>query len=438
MLTFLGGLVFVGNVTMGFAQTPTNRPPDPLPIAASCCGVTVAPAPAPPPQGTNRGLFTEPRALTSLIDAIVSRSKNEGPESGGPYVKFGASVPGAGWIAAGPGYRHVFDKRLWFDASAVVSWRQYLSGRARLELRPLANKSMTLGAQVLSQDWTQVQYFGVGQDSPLADRSIYRLRATDVTAHAVLSPGRLVDVRVRAGMLNRPRISGASGWHKLDYPDAQSIYNEASAPGLTAQPRFWHADVSVSRDTLDHPEHPTRGLFLELAAAQFDDRDFDRYSFRRYELTTAAFVPIVGNRWTIGVRGLGVASETSGTNQVPFYMLPNLGRTILRGFDQDRLHDRNLMALNVESRWALYQHLDFALFGDFGQVAPTFGALNLRDGESTVGVGLRLHTGASTVLRIDAARAGGGRTGWKILVKLNDSLSVSKHERWNTVVPVVR
>ena len=442
MLTFLSGLVLLANVNYGAAQGPVNRPPDPpvtAPAVAVCCGATTAPEPPPPPQGTNKGLLTEPLFLTSLADAVASRSKNEDvvPKSG-PYLKFGTGVSGAGWIAAGPGYRMNLGDRLLLDVSGVVSWKRYLIGRGRLELRPLANSDLTLGAQVLGQDWTQVQYFGLGQESREENRSTYRLRATDVSAYAAISPGKLFDLRVRGGVLNRPRISRASGWNKGNYPDTQSLFTNVSAPGLTEQPQFWHGDISLSRDTLDHPDHPTRGILLELAASQFDDRDFDRYNFRRYELTTVAAVPLVGNKWVLGVRGIAVASTTSDGNQVPFYMMPSLGKTTLRGFENGRFHDRNAVAFNVESRWAIFQHMDLALFGDFGGVAPRFKALDRNDFESSYGVGLRFHTGAKTFLRIDAAKPGSGGGGWKVLFKLYESLNFSKERRWNTVVPIVR
>jgi hemolysin activation/secretion protein len=117
-------------------------------------------------------------------------------------------------------------------------------------------------------------------------------------------------------------------------------------------------------------------------------------------------------------------------------MMPSLGQAVLRGFDTGRFHDRNLIAINLESRWAIFQHLDLAVFGDFGQVAPRFGDLNRSDLESSYGVGLRLHTGARTFFRLDAARPNGG--GWRMVLKLYESLRSSKEQRWNTVVPVVR
>lgn len=394
-------------------------------------------APDPPPQqGTNKAILGEPLFLTSVVDAVKSRKKNEGEISTGPYITFGTGVSGAGWISTGPGYRRMFGDRFLLDMSAVVSWRQYMSGRARVEVRPRENGSLTLGAQLLAQDWTQVQYYGTGPDSLAGNRSQFRLRANDLTVDATLNPNTVVDVRVRAGMLSRPGISRATGWNRGDYPDTQALFAGAQAPGLTAQPRYWHGDISVSADTLDHADHPTRGLMVELAAAQFHDRDLDRFSFRRYEGTAIGFVPVIGNLWTIGARAKAVGSSTSDGHDVPFYMLPSLGKSVLRGFETDRFRDRNLMALNLESRLAIFQHLDLAVFADFGRVAPRFGGLGDARTERSMGLGLRLHTGDNTFFRIDAARARGA--GWQVLVKLNESLGHSRHQRWATVVPVVR
>src|SRR5215213_1594536 len=69
MLTFLSGLGLIASMSVGVAQGPANRPPDPAPaprVAAACCGASAVPAP-PQPQGTNKGLLTEPPILTSLV-----------------------------------------------------------------------------------------------------------------------------------------------------------------------------------------------------------------------------------------------------------------------------------------------------------------------------------------------------------------------------------
>jgi hypothetical protein len=383
-----------------------------------------------------QGLLPEPPVLTKAIGIVLDKFTASGAPKDGLYPSFGTRMPGSGWIAAGPGFRkHFFNNQLFFDVSGAISWRKFAAAEGRIELPHLAGDHLTLGTQVLGQDWTQIKYYGSGGNSLQGDVSQYRMRASDVAVYATVRPSSAIDLRVRVGMLSRPRISGASGWHLRAYPNTQELFSDASAPGLDAQPRFWHADFSATVDTLDHPGHPLHGGLLQVAASAFQDRDLGQYSFRRAELVAIRFVPVVDNLWTVAVRGTAVASSTSGANQVPFYLLPSLGgQSLLRGFESDRFHDRNLIAFNVESRWALFAHLDAALFADFGEVAPRLGAFTRAKLRSSVGGGLRIHTGVSTLARLDA---GHSSEGWLFSLKLSESFSLSTVRRWATVLPIV-
>jgi len=50
-------------------------------------------------------------------------------------------------------------------------------------------------------------------------------------------------------------------------------------------------------------------------------------------------------------------------------MLPTLGgQNTLRGYPDFRFHDRDLVAVNVESRWAVSTQVDGAVFLDAGTV----------------------------------------------------------------------
>ena len=64
------------------------------------------------------------------------------------------------------------------------------------------------------------------------------------------------------------------------------------------------------------------------------------------------------------------ASDTDAGQAVPFYLEPSLGgHNSLRGYDDYRFHDRDLLLVNVETRVALMTHVDAALFLDAGNVA---------------------------------------------------------------------
>ena len=170
------------------------------------------------------------------------------------------------------------------------------------------------------------------------------------------------------------------------------------------------------------------------AAAQvFADRDFHQFSFRRYEAEGLQIVPILGERWLIALHGWSVFSDTSAGNSVPFYMLPSLGGgNTLRGYDDYRFHDRNMLVVNVESRWALFSHIDAALFGDAGNVGARAGDLNLD--KTSYGGGLRVHDRTSTLALLDIAHS---REGWQVLFRLSDPFRFARRSLRTSVIPFV-
>lgn len=63
-----------------------------------------------------------------------------------------------------------------------------------------------------------------------------------------------------------------------------------------------------------------------------------------------------------------------------------------------------MLLASIESRIALFTHVDGAVFVDNGNVAALFGDLDLR--KQSYGVGLRLHTHQATTARVDIDAAG--------------------------------
>ena len=114
-------------------------------------------------------------------------------------------------------------------------------------------------------------------------------------------------------------------------------------------------------------------------------------------------------------------------------MLPALGGgNTLRGYHDYRFHDRHLLVVNAESRWALFSHVNAAAFVDAGNVAARVGDLNLD--KTSYGVGLRVHSRTSTLARLDVARS---REGWRMSFKLSDPFRLARRSLRTTVVPFV-
>src|SRR5207253_126490 len=83
----------------------------------------------------------------------------------------------------------------------------------------------------------------------------------------------------------------------------------------------------------------TGGGLYRAAVAQYSDRDYGQFSFRRYEVEGLRFVALKGDAWIVALHGWGVFSQTTGGNEVPFYMAPSLGgNNTLRGYRDYRFH----------------------------------------------------------------------------------------------------
>jgi outer membrane protein assembly factor BamA len=354
-------------------------------------------------------------------------AKLDGPSAphDGFYPETGGMIPGAG-LSVGPGYRrHLFGDRMIVDASAAVSWRRYSMMQSQLTWPRLAHDRVSLGAQVKFQDFTEINYFGIGRDSALGDQTDYRLRNLDVLGNAAVRARPWLTVTARAGMLRRVDISpGRSTLH----PSTTDIFDDRSAPGLVDQPNYVHADVGADVDTRDNPGYPAHGGRYRLSLATFQDRDFARYSFRRVEADAAHYVPL--GRTVFALRGRLDVSTAAANQQIPFFMLPTLGgSSSLRGYADYRFRDRDLVQLTAEYRWPLLRALDAAVFYDAGTVAPSIAELRGRPA-TNYGIGVRAHSATHLIARVDVAR---GSEGMRALLTFTAPLALSNR----TIVPFV-
>lgn len=327
-------------------------------------------------------------------------------------------IPGAGWIAGGPGYRQWYaTDRVFVDASAAISWRGYKTTQARFELPKLARSRLALGSQFRWQDFTHVDFFGQGADTLESSRSEYRLRSSNLVGYATLRPRDWIGIDARLGWL-KPSIEEFPG-------------NVVAA--VADQPAFVHSELSVTADTRDFAGHPTRGGLLRAAAASYAERAAGVLSFRRYEAEAAHFVPFAASRVVLALRGWLVASDTDEGQAVPFYLQPSLGgHNTLRSYADYRFHDRNLLVVNVETRVAIMTHVDAAVFVDAGNVGSRVGDLDLR--KRSYGGGLRLHSRQQTFARLDVAHGGEGP---RLVLRLTDPLNLVRLSRRTALVPFV-
>ena len=386
-----------------------------------------------PPSATEaEGFFVEPDLITRAA-LVVDRQLSKGDFANGFYWDFNQMIPGAGWISGGPGYRHWYKgNKLFIDGSSSISWRRYKAVQGRVELPALAHSRLALGTQVRWQDYSQIDYFGMGPASLERDRTQYRLQSTHATGYATVRPARWMDITAEIGWL-KPTVRAPSGAFLRNLPSTSEVFAGSPVHARFDTPTFVPKELSITVDTRDFPSHPTRGVLLRGATARYDDRDSGVFTFQRYETEAAGFLPIGGGRVVLALRGWAVSTETGANQLVPFYLQPSLGgANTIRGYADYRFHDRNLLVVNAEARVALLTHLDFALFADAGNVAADRRDLDLA--RQSFGAGLRLHTRRITFARLDAAR---GDEGWRMVFRLSEPLNLSRLSRRAAIAPFV-
>jgi hypothetical protein len=379
-------------------------------------------------------IFTEPRVIARGIDVAI-RTLGDGTDiQNGFYPELSNMPTGAGWITAGPGYRHwFFDGQMFIDGSAAISWRAYKMAQARFELPRLARSRLALGTHVRWQDLTQITYFGDGPDSLEANRSEYRLKSTNFAAYATVRPVEWLAFGGRIGWLDRPAVLPPSGSFQRGNPATEEVFSNDPVFAMEVQPSFAYREVSVTVDTRDYRSHPTRGGVYRAVLTGFTDQDQGTFSVRRSEAEAAHFIPLSRSHVVLALHGWLAASDTAAEATVPFYLQPSLGgHNTLRGFTDYRFHDRNLLVVNVEARFAIFTHVDAAVFVDAGNVAPYLSDLNLD--KRSYGVGWRLHSRQSTFARLDLAH---GAEGWNFLFRLSDPLHLGRLTRRLAPVPFV-
>ncbi len=387
-----------------------------------------------PHSSAGGALFAEPKIVTLAIDSAIESLGDSVKPSNGFYPELSNMITGSGFVSLGPGYRRqVFNRRAFVDTSAAASWHWYKMAQARLEFPDLASHRVTAGVQGMWQDETQVNYFGIGSNAPKANESQYRLQSTDIVGYASVRPVTSLSIGGELGWLGRPDIMTPGGTFRRDVPTTESLFPTDPGSALPFQPNLVHSEASLTADTRDNRSRPTRGSVYRAAVTDYNDQSTNAFSFREFEAEGLQFVRLRGPSWILAAHGWAVATDVPSGHVIPFYLLPSLGgNNTLRSFSDYRFHDRNLLLVNVESRWAIFTHVDAALFVDAGNVAPAFRDVNLD--KRSYGGGIRFHTARATFARFDVAH---GAEGWTAVIRTSDPFRLARLTRRVAGIPFV-
>ena len=297
------------------------------------------------------------------------------------------------------------------NIAGLYSGKGYKLIEAGVESPGHRSGRLDLAGVVGWRDATQVAYHGLGIDSPADTNTGFRMQQTFARGEATGRP--LPWLRVTAAASYEDyQIKDPTG----DQTPVENAYSRQEAPeeapGLGADPAYFHTTVSVSFDSRPNVDYARRGAMYRVAHHYYADRE-QTYSFRRFDAEAVQHIPILRENWVISLHGR-LESTEGDEDQVPFFLMPSLGSgSTLRAYSSWRFRDRQAALASGEFRWIANRlALDMALFVDAGVVAPRFDALSTRDMVGNYGIGVRFHGPARTPLRVEFAH---GREGMHLV-----------------------
>ena len=320
----------------------------------------------------------------------------------GWFVTFGDIKQGAG-IALGPAYGKLFDNGGVVIAKATYSIRNFKLAQVYAAAPPMAGGKVLVTSRVRWQDAPGLAVYPLGPDSPRT-RSDYSETRTEVSAQAALRPVRLLRFGL-GGAYEQYDTGGANTRN----PSIETVFAPAQLPGIGADPKYVHTFVSAALDSRPGLGYSRSGTLLEAALHDYRNQGDGPYSFQRVDAIARQLIPILHGNWVIDLSVRTSTTTTDGENQVPFFLLPDLGGAgELRGYSSYRFRDRNSIIFTGEYRWYVQEFVDMALFYDAGKVAPRRGDLDFDNLKSNVGLGIRFHGPQTTALRVELARGDEG------------------------------
>lgn len=321
----------------------------------------------------------------------------------GFFPKLGGLATGQG-LAFGVQYakKDLADGKIHLTAFGVASFTK--SQRYSLVFTPpdLPDAKLDWKLSAERRTLTRVDFYGLGPESRLEDRTNFQLEDTAFDASLAWRAARSrFRLGARGGYL---QTNAGDGFPRSGLRPTSEAFSAAQLPGLEAQGDFARFGTFASLDLRDNKSLPRSGTLLRTDLTSYQDLDLGRHDFNKWETEIQHYIPFFNRRRVIALRARTEMNFTRDGQSVPFYMKPFIGGPQeLRGFRNYRFYDDNILVLNAEYRWEAFSGLDMALFMDAGQAVAERRDFAMDKMETAAGVGFRFNVRNATFLRLDLA-----------------------------------
>jgi len=317
-------------------------------------------------------------------------------------------VPGGGF-GVGPTFGQPFNRGKWqrdFTATGVGSTRQFWLTEAKfsashdkLGANNSARDRFAYHLYARARDLPRMVYYGIGPHTSTTSLTDFRERDV-VVGGDIFNP---FSENLAAGATLESLWSDVGGVTQTGVRSITSLFNESSAPGLTAQPNLIHYEFYVEPRRTRHKFQ----FDYKIGYNFYQDHNTGHYSFRRFKVDgTHVFHPTGRAEDVLTIHDRLSISGTSDGNAVPFFLQETLGgsdingQTSLRGFGDYRFRGRDLALIQVEYDHRVWGPLGLLGFYDTGEVANRASDLSLSEMRHSFGFGLSVWAGNRAVFKV--------------------------------------
>ena len=315
-----------------------------------------------------------------------------------PLYAYIGSVMRGGWMAVGPGYRGTFGDSSRFDVHGAWSLKNYKTVDGFVRLSEIGDDRIRIDLRGSWLDAPKVSFWGTGDGSSVTNKTSYRHRATTGGAVARLQATPVFAVGGGFDAVAYDSGPGTAG------TSVEQRFSPGELPGLGLSTNYLRSQLFAEVDWRQSPGYTRRGGLYKVEWNTYRETTNGPFSFRRLDVEFNQFIPILRENWVIALRALTSLTDADTGQRVPFFLLPDLGGGgELRGYPSWRFRDRQRILLTGEYRWTAGNFVDMALFLDAGKVVAEHSDVDLEKLRTTYGIGVRFHTPAATVMRIEIA-----------------------------------
>ena len=304
----------------------------------------------------------------------------------------------------------------------------------------------------------KLNYFGEGNDTTLAGAAVFGMSQTIVGGNVIKPVYEWPAIR-KLGLSLLGEVNGrfvnVRGENGASAPSIETVYTNATAPGLSSQPGFVQLGQGfrIKPDTGDYLSLNYVGSFQEFFAPSSSTNSFLRWTadlnhtFYLYGNAKSATsssdqhgpdscaqvngkcpeIPHTRNlNGSINLRLLVSESINSATSAVPFYFQQTLGGSDIDGnmalgsYQDYRFRGPNLLLLQQSFEHSVWGPFGFKFMTDEGRVATTRGDLGFDHLRHSFAAGLTLRAGAFPMVSL--MFAWGGPEGHHNIFNMNSSL----------------